>query len=974
MTSQSVRRFAGIVSSFVVFAGIAGAQVGSRMACVTNVTLTQAMRAESLTEATGDITLSCTGGTVPVSGSSIPLANISILYSTNVTSRLIPTPGSNATSEALLLIDEPGSGLPGYGQSLPQVLCTTPLAGCAAAVGAVSGPTLNTAVLPGTSTPAPNVYQGIVSGNAVTFYGVPVLNAGAGAPRVFRITNVRLNAQLLAGGDATLAVPAWISISGAASLALSNPSPNVGFVMSGLATSIAGAASFSRYSSQTKTSAAILTFTENFGAAFKTRVAAQSNNLYAGQIQNPVQNTPGAVYNSESGFVLPVNGTQFTGLTDFGTRLKATFNNVPAGVRVFVSTANVNSNDSPLAAPNPIGGSQANSALGAYTGYAVLVNNESAIDGNAAGGAFPAVIATDSGPGSAGIVPIAEVLINSGTGSAIWEVVNTNPNTIENFKFAVYTTYTSNPAQGSLPDGTTVNLSFAPSSAAGDARDSASPLPRFAPPSGSALPVFNLCTTSSCLVIANTHVGSFMQGQSGATYSVVVSNQAGANPTSGTVTAMETPPAGLTLVSMSGSGWACNTNVCTRSDALAGGASYPPIVVTVNVAPGASSQVINQVTVSGGGSATATASDLTAVITLASPVLSLSKTHAGVFSQGQSGAYAVTVWNQAGAGPTSGTVTVTESLPAGLTLALMYGSGWACAGNTCSRSDALAGGASYPVINVIVNVAANATSPQVNAVSVSGGGAADAGATDPAAIVGGSLLTCTSYVSVTPELRGEGFTELTGDIAIVCNGGSSPAQGSAIPAVDITVTYNTNVTSRLLPRTAPQASNYTSEALLIIDEPGSGLSGYGPSLPQKLCTAPLTGCPAFVGAVSGPTLNTAVSSGSTPAPNVYQGVVNGNSVTFFGVPALPPDVAGARVFRITNVRVNAQPLAAGPQSGRHAGSGVDQRQYPHFAADREPGGRRRLRQQWPYCRCKQRGQSQPVLQPDEDFRRHADIC
>ena len=81
------------------------------------------------------------------------------------------------------------------------------------------------------------------------------------------------------------------------------------------------------------------------------------------------------------------------------------------------------------------------------------------------------------------------------------------------------------------------------------------------------------------------------------------------------------------------------------------------------------------------------------------------------------------------------------------------------------------------MINVIVNVAANATSPQVNAVSVSGGGAADAGATDPTAIVGGNLLTCTSHVSVTPQLRGEGFTELTGDIAIVCTGGSSLAPG-----------------------------------------------------------------------------------------------------------------------------------------------------------------------------------------------------
>ena len=764
------------------------------------------------------------------------------------------------------------------------------------------------------STPAPNVYQGVVSGNAVTFYGVPVLPPGAGGSRIFRITNVRLNA-LPAGSDAAPVV-ASIWINGVIPLPQANPFPTVGYVMPGLSAGTGAAASFSRYSSQTKTSTATLTFSENFGSAFKTRVAAQSNNLYAGQIHNPVQNVPGAVYNSESGFVLSIDGTHVTGLADFGTRLKATFNNVPAGVRVFVSTANVISNDTPVTAPNPIGGAQANTAaVGPYTGYAVLVNSETTTDGNAAGGTFPAVIATDSGPGSTGIVPIAEVVINNGTGSATWEVVNTNPNAIESFKFAVYTTYTANPAQSS-PDATTVNLSFAPSSTMSLAGDSGIPLPRFAPPSGSALPAFNLCTTSSCLTIANTHAASFMQGQFGATYTVVVSNQAGANPTSGTVTVTETVPSGLTLVSMSGTGWLCPNNVCTRGDALPGGAGYPPIAVTVNVAADASSQVVNQVTVSGGGSGTATASDPTTVITLASPVLVISKTHASVFSQGQSGAaYAVTVSNQAGAGATSGTVTVTDTVPGGLTVTLMYGAGWACGGNTCSRSDTLAGGASYPVINVMVNVAANAVSPQVNAVSVSGGGAANAAATDSTVIVGGNLLTCTSMVPVTPQLRGEGFTELTGDIVFTCSGGSTLAPGSAIPSVDLTVSYNTNVTSRLLPRAAPQASNHTSEALLMIDEPGSGLSGYGPSLPQKLCIAPLTGCPAFVGAVSGPTLGTAVSSGSTPAPNVYQGVVNGSSVTFFGVPVLPPDATGARVFRITNVRVNAQPLAAGSQQG-----------------------------------------------------------
>jgi hypothetical protein len=46
---------------------------------------------------------------------------------------------------------------------------------------------------------------------------------------------------------------------------------------------------------------------------------------------------------------------------------------------------------------------------------------------------------------------------------------------------------------------------------------------------------------------------------------------------------------------------------------LAGGASYPPITVTVNVSPSAASLVTNQVSVSGGGSTSAATSDLTAV-------------------------------------------------------------------------------------------------------------------------------------------------------------------------------------------------------------------------------------------------------------------------------------------------------------------------------------------------------------------------
>jgi uncharacterized protein (TIGR03437 family) len=125
------------------------------------------------------------------------------------------------------------------------------------------------------------------------------------------------------------------------------------------------------------------------------------------------------------------------------------------------------------------------------------------------------------------------------------------------------------------------------------------------------------------LSIAKSHTGNFTQGQNGATYSVTVSNATGAGPTSGTATVTETVPAGLTLVSMAGTGWTCSTggNTCARSDPLAAGASYPAITVTVNVAANAPSQVTNQVSVLGGGFATA--SDLTTIAPARAPYLML---------------------------------------------------------------------------------------------------------------------------------------------------------------------------------------------------------------------------------------------------------------------------------------------------------------------------------------------------------------
>jgi uncharacterized repeat protein (TIGR01451 family) len=243
---------------------------------------------------------------------------------------------------------------------------------------------------------------------------------------------------------------------------------------------------------------------------------------------------------------------------------------------------------------------------------------------------------------------------------------------------------------------------------------------------------------SPALKITKTHTGNFTQGQTGATFTVTVSNT-GTGPTSGTVTASDTPPTGLAIVNLSGSGWTCNASManCTRSDALAAGGSYPTITVTVNVATNAPASVTNIASASGGGSpAPTSASDMVTVNSVTpAPVLSITKTHIGNFNQGGTGAYTITVSNT-GTGPTSGTVSVADNIPSGLTPVTLSGTGWTCSiGVTvgCSRSDALAGGSSYPAITLTVVVSTAAPSTVTNKVIVSNG-SLTASANDPTTI------------------------------------------------------------------------------------------------------------------------------------------------------------------------------------------------------------------------------------------------
>ncbi|PJN21104.1 hypothetical protein CG736_35225 [Kitasatospora sp. CB02891] len=107
------------------------------------------------------------------------------------------------------------------------------------------------------------------------------------------------------------------------------------------------------------------------------------------------------------------------------------------------------------------------------------------------------------------------------------------------------------------------------------------------------------------------------------------------------------------------------------------------------------------------------------------PSLTITKTHTGHFTQGRDGLYTITVGNTAGAAPTDGTtVTMQDTLPAGLKADSISGTGWTCDQSTltCTRSDALPAGSSYPPITLQVDVSCSAADDVTNVAVVTGGG------------------------------------------------------------------------------------------------------------------------------------------------------------------------------------------------------------------------------------------------------------
>jgi uncharacterized repeat protein (TIGR01451 family) len=283
---------------------------------------------------------------------------------------------------------------------------------------------------------------------------------------------------------------------------------------------------------------------------------------------------------------------------------------------------------------------------------------------------------------------------------------------------------------------------------------------------------------------------------------------------------------------------------------------------------------------------------------LQSPDLTTSLSHAGTFSQGQAGAtYSIAVTNN-GSVASSGLVTITDTLPAGLIATAMTGSGWDCSANSfpvvgngtataiCTRSDVLEPAAGYPAITLTTNVAADAPAGVTNTATVSGGNDGNISnntANDPTTVVTYNVYlpssagfglqvvgSTSSPVTATLRMDGTGTLDissiaLSGDFAQTNDCGSTLDPGASCT---ITITFT------------PTAPGKRTGSIIISDNAPTSpqtlpLSGTGIQPAVTLSPTSLTFGSQIVGNVGLPQNFTVTNSGTSPL-NISKVVASGS--------------------------------------------------------------------------------------------------
>ena len=232
--------------------------------------------------------------------------------------------------------------------------------------------------------------------------------------------------------------------------------------------------------------------------------------------------------------------------------------------------------------------------------------------------------------------------------------------------------------------------------------------------------------TATDLAIEKTHAGTFPVGGNGS-FTLAVRND-GTAATAGTTTVTDTLPADLSYVNASGSGWSCGASgqdvTCTRAAAIGAGAGAPTITLTVAVANTNAVDVTNTATVQGADDINAANDSDSDTAALVAADLEIVKSHSGDFRVGTQRTYDLKVKN-VGPLPTTGTNTVTDVLPAGLSYVSATGPNWSCGASgqtvTCTRTNPIAAAGPASTVELIVDVGGAAYPAVTNTATVDNG-------------------------------------------------------------------------------------------------------------------------------------------------------------------------------------------------------------------------------------------------------------
>ena len=468
-----------IFSFVLAFASFAGLAVAQPYTCTATASQ-QPLRSEGVAEYLADIVVVCNNGVTQ----SIPPQSLTVTLNANITSRVDQ---SNLSEATLLINDSLGDN---------RELGST-------------------------------VFRGIQpSPNSVRFDSVSVFEPGSGAALTYRFSNIRVDASRFPPGTP---IQALVTTTGSTTLPISS-------VIAGIVQPPQGFAVRTCDDSQTSFGNFLQSAGQNasLAAGLSASGAIQFNVRYSGNFvgsyrksidanQNPF--VPGIQYNSESNFVDQVVLGSIPGVATQGTRLMSRFNNIPAGVRLFVTR-------------QPLGPGGASSQS--------LVANLISVDDDGAGSAT-AVSASAIGVCAASGVTelIVELPIVNGTAQAVWEVTSSSPIALEKASFGVVVAYASAPPSPGLGSAT-VTGKLGPVSNIATSSVTA-PAPRFAT-STINIPAFAIgaATGNQLTIITPSPLPS---GQLAAAYSLPSFIASGGTPSyAWSVASGSALPPGLTLL------------------------------------------------------------------------------------------------------------------------------------------------------------------------------------------------------------------------------------------------------------------------------------------------------------------------------------------------------------------------------------------------------------------------------------------